>query len=146
MPIVAGTRLHIRSPIYLPGFFVSTFRSMRQAQSALGYLGGRLNREGRAFWTVSVWEDEDAMRAYRQSGAHKDAMRRVNDWCDELATAHWVQETVEMPGWEDIARRVAEGRFLKLQHASPRHLAREVLPPKSRGSMDFAPKRRAGSE
>ena len=107
---------------------------------APGYLGGQLNRDGLAFWTVSLWEDEAAMRAYRQDGAHKDAMRRANVWCDELATAHWLQETLELPAWDDIARRVAEGRFLKLQHASPRHLAREVPPPRSRGSIVFAPK------
>src|SRR5689334_19447634 len=129
MPIVAGTRLQIRSSWYLPAFFWLTYRSNRQARRAPGYLGGQITGEGRSYWTLSIWEDEATMRAYRQSGAHKDAMRRVNDWCDELATAHWLQETVELPAWDEVARRIAdEGRFLKLQHASPRHLAREIPP------------------
>lgn len=142
MPIVAGTRLHLRSPLYLPPFFWGTYRSLRQARAAEGYLSGRLNRDGLAFWTVSIWADEAAMRAYRQHGAHAAAMRRSNAWCDELVTAHWLQESIELPPWDEVARRVAQGRFLKLKHASARHLAHEVPPPKPRGSIDLAPTRR----
>jgi hypothetical protein len=132
MPFVSVTRLRVRSLFYLPQFMVWAFKSSRQAQRSEGFLGGRLLREARnAFWTLTVWQDDAAMNAYRTQGAHRTAMPKLLDWCDEAAVAHWTQESPELPGWSEAYDRMAkEGRISKVNHPSPVHLAHQIPPPR----------------
>jgi hypothetical protein len=46
-------------------------------------------------------------------------MPKQRHWCDEASTAHWRQEGVEMPSWEDAASLLQErGRLSKVDHPS----------------------------
>ncbi|HEX8774073.1 MAG TPA: antibiotic biosynthesis monooxygenase [Pyrinomonadaceae bacterium] len=132
MPFISLTRLRVRSWRYMPQFVWHSFKTGRQAERAGGFIGGRLLRERRnAFWTVTVWEDEAAMRAYRNAGAHREAMPRLLDWCDEASVAHWTQDTSEIPGWQELHRRmVDEGRPSKVRHPSPAQESKQIAPPK----------------
>lgn len=143
MTIVAGTRLRLRSAWHLPVFFWNSIRSMRQARSAPGFLRGRLLRDKNlAFWTVTAWTSDEAMRAYRNADPHRAAMAKSGRLCDELVTAHWSQDGSDLPTWDDVAARLlAEGRFLKLPSPSPRQLAREVPPNATNNNLDFAAKK-----
>lgn len=89
---------------------------------------------GRTFWTVTLWDDLASMRAYRDSGAHAKAMRKIADWCDEASTATWEQGPEALPGLEELAQRmVAAGRFVTLPHASRAHQAGSgPMPPRPR--------------
>jgi len=96
MPFVSITRLRVRSWRYVPGFLVQSIRSALQAKRALGSLSVSVLRDAdRAFWTRTVWRDEAAMRAFMQSGVHRQVMARLPDWCDEAALVHWVQDAAE---------------------------------------------------
>jgi hypothetical protein len=132
MPFVSVTRLRVRSIFYLPQFIVYALRSSRQAQKASGFLGGRLMRDaGNTFWTLTVWTDAKAMDAYRTAGAHRAAMPRLMHWCDEASLAHWTQDSVEVPTWnEAYLRMVKEGRLSKVNHPSPAQLASQIPPPR----------------
>jgi hypothetical protein len=71
------------------------------------------------------------MRAFMTSGAHRSAMRRLPDWCDEASVAHWHQDSAEPPGWSEIYRRVqSEGGPSKVRHPSPAHQRFEIAPPR----------------
>jgi hypothetical protein len=73
-----------------------------------------------AFWTLTVWRDEHAMRAYGASGAHRNAMPHLADWADEANVGHWSQPGSNLPDWSDAVRRLrAEGRPLTLRYAVP---------------------------
>jgi heme-degrading monooxygenase HmoA len=75
----------------MPAFLWNTFLSQRQAVRAPGFVGGRLLVNAhRTFWTLTVWESEKAMKAFRGSGAHSQVMPRLAQWCDEAAYAHWI--------------------------------------------------------
>ena len=51
------------------------------------------------------------MRAFRQSGAHKEAMPKLSGWCSESSTVHWEQLQMELPDWLDAHQRmITEGR------------------------------------
>ena len=120
MPLMAVTRLRIRSYRFLVPFLWQAWRSFRQAKQAASNLGAKLRRaDGLAFWTLTAWQDEAAMHAYRSARPHRDAMPKLLEWCDEAAVAHWHQASAELPGWETAERRLVEcGRVSHVNHPS----------------------------
>lgn len=130
MPFVSVTRLHLRSLWTFPAFAWHTLRSTQQVERASGLVGGYLAIEGvHGFWTVSVWDNEAAMRAYRNSGAHLQAMPKLLGWCDEASFVHWAQPSSEPPGPADAVARIrAEGKLSKVRRPSPTHQAGERAP------------------
>jgi hypothetical protein len=120
---VSITRLRLRSVRYLLPFIVHAMRSSRQAKRAAGRVVADTWRDKHgAYWTRTVWTDEAAMRAFMMSGAHRKAMPRLLEWCDEAAVAHWEQESATPPAWPDAHRRLlAEGRRSKVRYPSPGH-------------------------
>lgn len=132
MAFISVTRLRVRSLRYLPPFLWQTFKVIRQAEHSPQFLGGRVLREARnAFWTVTAWADEAAMRSYRQKGAHGLVMPRLLTWCDEAAYVHWSQDKPELPDWSEAHRRlVQEGKLSKVYHPSPAHEGKHFAHPK----------------
>ena len=93
MSLIAVTSLRVRSIRFLLPFAWFAWRSSRQAQRAPGNLGVRLRKaEGMAFWTLTVWRNEEDMKAYRIAPPHLQAMPKLLGWCDEAALAHWNQD------------------------------------------------------
>lgn len=130
MAFVSLTRLRIRKWWYLPSFFWHTIPSLNQAKKASGNISAvAVNDSNRVFWTMSVWTDEAAMRAYMISGAHGKAMPKLMEWCDEAATAHWTQDSNEPPSWKDAHVLIKErGRRSKVRHPSQAHEAFTIRP------------------
>lgn len=141
MPLISVTRLRLRSVRYLPGFVWHTWRSLRQARGAPGFLAGQLAGEGvLAFWTLTAWSDEVSMRRYRNGAEHGQAMPRLLQWCDEAAVVHWLQETPDLPaGAEALQRMVADGRLSKVRHPSPEHAARRIAGQAPAPGLRFRP-------
>ncbi|MBA3246703.1 MAG: antibiotic biosynthesis monooxygenase [Pyrinomonadaceae bacterium] len=131
MVFMSVTRLRVRSLRYLVPFIWRTLHTARQAEQAEGFLGGKLLREARnAFWTVTAWESEAAMLAYRNAGEHRDVMPKLLDWCDEASVVHWQQDGAELPNWLEAHRRIsAEGRLSKVRHPSPDQEAKRIPAP-----------------
>jgi hypothetical protein len=74
------------------------------------------------------------MRDFMTSGAHRRAMPKLLDWCDEASIGHWHQETSDLPDWEEAHRRmVIDGRTSKVRHPSADQQARRIPGPKVRG-------------
>jgi hypothetical protein len=132
MPFISVTRLRVRSLRYLLPFLWRTFKVARQAQHSSHFLGGRILHEAKnAFWTVTAWEDEAAMRGFRQKGAHGLVMPKLLEWCDEAAYVHWSQDGPELPDWPVAHRRLAqEGKLSKVYHPSPAQVAKKIAEPK----------------
>lgn len=132
MPFISLTRLRVRSWWYLPQFIWHALKTGRQAEHSSGFIGGKLLREARnTFWTVTAWEDESAMRAYRNAGAHREVMPRLLDWCDEAALAHWDQDGKDIPDWQELHRLMVEtGRPSKVKHPSPAQVANQIVAPR----------------
>ena len=120
MPLIAVTRLRIRSFRFLPAFAWWTWRSLVQARRNPGNLRAAVRKaEGLAFWTLTAWQDEAAMKTYRSAPPHRDAMPKLLDWCDEASVVHWTQESGELPDWTVAEMRMAQsGRLSKVRHPS----------------------------
>jgi hypothetical protein len=145
VPIVSITRLRLRSLRFFVPFLVYTQRSLRQAKRAPGCRGVKVRRTSRlTFWTLTAWESEESMQAYRVGSPHREAMRKLPHWCDEAAVARWSagaaapvpaasQETVAegeapahserscgpLPSWEQgVEGLLRYGRLSKVRHPS----------------------------
>src|SRR5215471_12766517 len=100
MPLVSITRLRVRSIRYLPEFLFRALASVRQARRSSGCLGADVRREVQLiFWTRTLWQDEQSMRAFMTTGAHRAVMPKILDWCDEASVTHWQQESDAPPDW-----------------------------------------------
>jgi hypothetical protein len=137
--LAAVTRLRVRSVRYLPPFIWETFLSQRQVLRASGFHGGGLLLDvHRTFWTLTVWESERAMKAFRGTAPHAKVMPRLVEWCDEASYAHWTPAGDSVPSWpEAYERLVAEGRLSRVAHPSPAHDGRQFAKPRLRPLIGF---------
>lgn len=126
--IVSVTRLRLRRWAFLPRFALHALRSQRQVRASAGFLAGCIaSQPGLAFWTVTVWADEAAMRAFRNGGDHARSMRHLMHWCDEASYVHFPQPSAAVPTAEMIFDQMrGSGRLSKVLRPSPAHAAGEV--------------------
>jgi hypothetical protein len=137
MPLVSITRLRVRSWRYLPAFLFNAYRAARQARRARGSLAISLLRDADlAFWTRTVWTDEQDMRAFMLAGVHRRIMSRLPRWCDEAAVAHWLQDDPEPPPWPEAWRRLRQdGRTSPVEDPSAAQRRFEVPEPRTTGEL-----------
>jgi hypothetical protein len=96
---VSITGLTLRSLIFVPEFWWHAIRSMAQARQATGILSVDAREISGVHHTLSVWENEAAMRRYLVSGAHLEAMRSFH----RIATGKTVGYLADAtPRWEDV--------------------------------------------
>lgn len=143
MTFISVTRLHVRSPLFLPLFLWNVWLTARQSANTPGFLGGQLLRDAnQTFWTITAWEEQAAMKIYRNSGAHRSVMPRIQDWCDEASVVHWRQENCTLPNWDEVHRQmVAAGFPTRLAHPSPAHLQRDIPKPISSKGLMLYPRK-----
>lgn len=128
MTRVSITRSHLRSRWFELPFLWHAIRSNAQAKSADGCLGVTGRRHGGAYWTMTVWRDAAATRAFMLSGAHKSAMPTLQHWCDEASVAHWEQVESSLPSWAEGEQRLAAaGRVMHVLYPSPAQAAGRTL-------------------
>jgi Domain of unknown function (DUF3291) len=132
MKLISVTRLRLRSMRYLPNFIWLTILSFLQTKRASGNLKVQLWQDTRlTFWTMTAWENEVAMRSFMTTGAHRRAMPKLLEWCDEASVVHWYQETTDLPDLKEAHRRmVAEGRISKVNNPSSAHISKQIAEPK----------------
>jgi hypothetical protein len=135
--LVSVTRFRLRSVRFLPFFILHANRTIAQIRKADGFVAGAVRREaGLAFWTLTVWRDEHAMRAYGASGAHRMAMPHLADWADQASVGHWRQDGDSLPEWPDAVRRLREdGRPVALRHPAPDHAGQRFAEPRMTHGM-----------
>jgi heme-degrading monooxygenase HmoA len=147
--LASVTRLRVRSVRYLPPFMWQTFLSQRQALRAPGFLGGSLLVDARrTFWTLTVWESERVMKAFRGTAPHAKVMPHLVEWCDEASYAHWIPTGAAIPSWpEAYEHLVAEGRLSRVAHSSPTHDARQFAKPRLRPliALDLKPRKQGSN-
>ena len=144
MPFVSVTRLRVRALRFLPAFFMRAIHTQRQVARSAGFQEGALLMDAKwTFWTLTLWDDQAAMRAYMTGGAHRAAMPKLIDWCDEASVAHWEQPERTLPAWPAVVDRMRhEGRPSKVRHPGPDHAAMTFAQPRGWSGTAIRPKRR----
>ncbi|MDX2031414.1 MAG: hypothetical protein SF339_12135 [Blastocatellia bacterium] len=133
MPFVSVTRLRLRWAWHLPAFYYYAIRSISQAKRTPGSLYVfTVRTNGLVFWTVTLWDSREAMRSFRNSGAHFQVMPKLAGWCDEATYVHWEQERAQPPALAEMYERITrEGIVSRVKSPSPNHSQRTF--PKPRG-------------
>ena len=140
MPFVSVTRLHLASRWWFPLFLYYALAISKQARRSGGFLTGWLSNDGEfGFWTSTVWESLEAMRAFRNSGVHMKTMPKLLRWCDEASFVHWEQPESSAPDIDRAFDRLSrEGKVSKVSKPSARHQAgRTVSDAKPRATQQL---------
>jgi hypothetical protein len=91
-------RFRLRPIRFDPFFVLHTDRTIAQIRKADGFVAGAVQRDAAlAFWTLTVWRDQHAVRAYGASGAHRKAVPHLAVWADEASVGHWTQPGSDLP-------------------------------------------------
>jgi len=128
MPIISVTRLRLRKLRYMVPFLWHAIRSNVQARQADGNQGVMLRNDGNVYWTMTLWRDDAALRAFMLHGPHRAAMPHLSTWCDEASLVRWESDDGVLPSWESAAQRLAaDGRVSTLRFPSAAHAAGNTL-------------------
>ncbi|MEU3730276.1 DUF3291 domain-containing protein [Streptomyces sp. NPDC033538] len=90
-------------------FLARTPGVWRQVRKAPGAYGASLKAEPlrRTFWTLSVWESPEALKAFAHSGIHAPASRGLAGQMRGSKFASWPASSDEPPvSWAEVRRRL----------------------------------------
>ena len=83
----------------MPRFNLYTKRVQRQLAESGGLLGYALGAKPwrKQFWTLSVWEDEKALRQFVHSGIHSGVMIVLQEDMADFGNREWIVRDSQLP-------------------------------------------------
>lgn len=147
MVFISVTRLRLKSPLYLPVFMWNNFLIIWQTINTPGFLSGKILQDAhQTFWTITAWDEQAAMKIFRNSSAHRSAMPKIQDWCDQASVVHWRQAETSLPHWAEVHQRlITDGFLTRLTHPTQAHIERNIPAPASTKTLQLRPLRRKTS-
>jgi hypothetical protein len=100
--------LPLRTYSKIPRFFQFTFQIQRQLGVCPGAIGYSVRAKllSRKFWTLSVWENEQALMDLVKKMPHGEVMKSLAPYMGATKFTRWkVLGSVIPPSWKDAARR-----------------------------------------
>jgi len=100
--------LPLKSYWRVPSFFIYSARVAKQLASAQGLIGySFLARPfSKRFWTLSVWKDEPALRAFVKDPPHLCIMAALTPHMSETKFVSWTVKGSQLPlRWDYALRR-----------------------------------------
>ena len=91
-------------------FFLYTAQVMKQLASAQGLLGYSLLARplSKRFWTLSAWENAEALQAFVQHPPHVRIMEALTPHMDKAKFVRWTLRGSQLPlQWDEALRRLA---------------------------------------
>ena len=106
-----ASRFEVRSATDVPRFFLKSLAAWRQVRSAPGCLGASLIAQPlrRVFYTLSAWQDRDALYAFARTMPHRGIMASLRPTMRSATFTFWDVPTGQLPlSWDDARQRLAE--------------------------------------
>jgi quinol monooxygenase YgiN len=95
----------------IPAFLRYTLQIERQLKESRGLLGYSLQAQlmSRRFWTLSVWEDEQAMMEFVYKLPHSEVIQKLAPEMAQTKFTRWQIHGDDLPpNWNEAKRRMAE--------------------------------------
>jgi hypothetical protein len=126
--ILSLTRLRLGRWRDLPKFLEMSRLCVEQAAADASCCGGASYAgPGLCFWTATLWRDEASLRSYLGSGAHREAMPLLAQWCTEAAVAHFGGD--RLPEKSEIAALLGpRAKFSTVRAPSPLQQSKVLSP------------------
>ncbi|MFI2435798.1 DUF3291 domain-containing protein [Streptomyces sp. NPDC018693] len=108
---VMASRFEVRSLTDVPRFFLKSLAAWKQVSGAPGAYGASLIAQPlkRTFWTLSAWQDQEALHAYARTEPHRSIMIGLRPTMKDSVFTFWQAPASELPiDWSDAKRRIAE--------------------------------------
>ncbi|MGY4919814.1 DUF3291 domain-containing protein [Streptomyces sp. 900116325] len=109
--VVMASRFEVRSLTDVPRFFLKSLSAWRQVRSASGAFGASLIAlpTQRTFFTLSAWENRDALYAYARAEPHRSIMTGLRTTMRTSTFTFWDASVEQLPlTWDEAKRRLAE--------------------------------------
>ncbi|MFJ5048786.1 DUF3291 domain-containing protein [Streptomyces sp. NPDC098077] len=106
---VMASRLEVKSGRHTPQFCLKSLSAWGQVRKAPGALGASLEAQllKGVFYTLSAWENKDALYAYARTEPHKSVMTGLRSVMSASTFAFWEVPVSQLPiTWEDAKRRI----------------------------------------
>jgi heme-degrading monooxygenase HmoA len=106
--VVLLTYLPMRKPAKLPAFFGYVRQIRAQLDGTSGVIAySLLARPLRSqYWTLTVWESDEALRHFVREPPHADAMRELPRFLSGFRTTRWTADgSAVPPSWRDALER-----------------------------------------
>ena len=100
--------LPLKRALRIPWFLLYTVRIIGQLRRSRGLLGYSLHAKlgAKSFWTLSVWEDEAALRSFVHAQPHARTMAALAQHMGGTRFVRWTLKGSELPvSWEDALKR-----------------------------------------
>jgi hypothetical protein len=109
--VVLASRLPLRSITRVPWFMGLTVSVVRQLERTDGLVGYSLRTHplAKTFWTLSAWNDHDALSAYVRELPHRAVMGKLRPHMGATRFVSWTVAGRELPiTWDDALARLAD--------------------------------------
>jgi hypothetical protein len=106
---VMASRLELRHLHDVPSFLAAAMRIRRQMLSSPGALGLSLIAKPlqRTFWTLSAWQDQEALNGAVGREPHRQLMKRFRPRMAGSSFVTWTEESGALPiGWDEALDRL----------------------------------------
>jgi hypothetical protein len=93
----------------IPKFFRFTLETQKQLSSAAGLIGYALDAQPfrKRFWTLSVWEDSQALMNFVQHAPHSRIMQDLAPHMDKTQFVQWKVTVADLPvKWAEAKARM----------------------------------------
>jgi hypothetical protein len=100
--------LPLKSYRKLPLFMRFTFQIQRQLKESPGAIGYSLRAKllSRNFWTLSVWENSQALMSFVAKLPHGEVMKVLTPHMGKTKFTQWkISGSAVPPSWDDATRR-----------------------------------------
>ena len=92
----------------MPWLLFHSARIRRQLRTSTGLIGYSLRAQlaAKRFWTLSVWEDEAALRAFVAAPPHAAVMEALAPYMGTTGFTRWMVKGSDLPlQWDDALKR-----------------------------------------
>jgi hypothetical protein len=109
--VAMASRLPLARHRHIPAFLRATTAIGKQLSKTDGVLGYALDAHPlrKTFWTLSVWESEDALGRFAHADPHRDRVEGIRPRMRPTTFVTWTVHGSDLPiRWADARARVAE--------------------------------------